>query len=1037
MKFSTTNVALLLGTIVLLVSSISECLETSVTPEAGATVILGTSLPAEECSVCRVGGVNGSELACSSTLTLQPDENVILQYNCSNPHEAFTVEIQKTIECTKDSCSPAAGETQSSLFTDFKRTFIWNLTGAPETEFGLDFPEDGLKKIAPPETCPDQYQYTMVSTLPSGDVRTEMFCRNGPVSHVDLPNKATVSLQVLGKENVNPSLFQITSKPLVKRSRKMLVAPDIDTAIYIRRVDTGSDCTVCSHEGSNPPKCSESLTLKSTQNVSVDFTCPQPQDTFEVEINRNIVCTETTCNGDVVLGEFPLFPEFNRTFTWDLRSPQLRAFQLDFLESGMKQVRSSESCPDQLSYSIITYQRSGPLTIGTFCRSGTITSVQVLYKGRLSVEVAGDRKVDPDTIKVLAGSEIRKLAVVDVKLPAQPAAAELFSANYPGHFPDDDLMTWVFTVPSKYNYSVNFLNYTAPRCLKKSVVVDYAKEGGKFTIGTKLTDLQPQGQQGSFTMSLTNCETDHRGNLPGLSLNFQVSVLKSSHPVLCNVDPQNNQEMTINIEKKDTGSHCEMKMDGVLKDKITVLPGTSAKLFFQDCIDEDLELTVSNTLGCQKWEECPVGGTLLNLPALPPCLPVPTQSITWHLMVPEDGTVDLLPSTDSLRQALPGQECQRMYSVVVAEEDGTPFGEFCPKGSISKVQIHSNVTVAVSPRALGRSQGSFFNVTFSREIAESYIFTLSPKVGTPAVVSTPNWPNTMRPSSTASWVVLLPPQYGANVAFTNISQPKCRDRHTSIKVQTLGSLEEMFSRREDEKQVEELSVPDSFYLNTSNCLPEKGDFNLLTSITLEKKSNNLLAIILGVVGGLLLLMFIVLAAVCVVIRKKKKKMAEQASIYIPKGNIFMPGDEHFPKSRANNESHVYASIEDAVVYGHLLQDPVYNGPVADQRDFYLPYAGPVDGNPLSGMEKAPGAGPEADMYRTFLDTSQGMGPPRPRTPVDRQESLGFLDRRMVNNELNTFKSNGDHTPLRLSAIEPQPAGDWEEEEEEQEEEEEM
>lgn len=119
-------------------------------------------------------------------------------------------------ECTKDSCSPAAGETQPSLFTDFTRTFIWDLNGAPETQLGLDFPEDGIKEIASSETCPDQYQYTVVSTQPSGDVRTEAFCRNGPVSHVDLPNKATVSLQVPGKEDVNPTLFQITSKPLVK-----------------------------------------------------------------------------------------------------------------------------------------------------------------------------------------------------------------------------------------------------------------------------------------------------------------------------------------------------------------------------------------------------------------------------------------------------------------------------------------------------------------------------------------------------------------------------------------------------------------------------------------------------------------------------------------------------------------------------------------------------------------------------------------------------------------------------------------------------
>lgn len=218
-------------------------------------------------------------------------------------------------------------------------------------------------------------------------------------------------------------------------------------------------------------------------------------------------------------------------------------------------------------------------------------------------------------------------------------------------------------------------------------------------------------------------------------------------------------------------------------------------------------------------------------------------------------------------------------------------------------------------------------------------------------------------------------------------------------------------------------MPDSFYLNTSNCEPDEGNFSLLSTIkvTPQKKSNHLLPIILGTVGGLLLLALIVLAAVCVVIRKKKKKMADQASIYIPKGNIFMP-DGNFPKSRAKNESHIYTDIEDTMVYGHLLRDPAYSGPVTDnygspQVDLYRPY----DGNPLSpaGMERAPASRPDEDAYRPFLDPSQGVGPPRPHTPVGRQGSLGFVDRRMEGNEFNTFRGNGDLTPLRLSTLEPE------------------
>lgn len=93
----------------------------------------------------------------------------------------------------------------------------------------------------------------------------------------------------------------------------------------------------------------------------------------------------------------------------------------------------------------------------------------------------------------------------------------------------------------------------------------------------------------------------------------------------------------------------------------------------------------------------------------------------------------------------------------------------------------------------------------------------------------------MKPFSTVSWIVTLPSQYQAHVKF-NVSTPKCKDRHTCVKVKVLGKEEELMSRREDE-EVEDLVVPHSFYLNLSNCLPEKDHFGVLTTIALEKKSS--------------------------------------------------------------------------------------------------------------------------------------------------------------------------------------------------------
>lgn len=95
----------------------------------------------------------------------------------------------------------------------------------------------------------------------------------------------------------------------------------------------------------------------------------------------------------------------------------------------------------------------------------------------------------------------------------------------------------------------------------------------------------------------------------------------------------------------------------------------------------------------------------------------------------------------------------------------------------------------------------------------------------------------MRSFSTVSWIVTLPSQYKAALQFVNISQPKCNDRHTSIKVKMLGQEEEIMSRREDEQAEDQLMVPQSFYLNMSNCIPEEGQFGAVTQIALQKNSS--------------------------------------------------------------------------------------------------------------------------------------------------------------------------------------------------------
>lgn len=116
---------------------------------------------------------------------------------------------------------------------------------------------------------------------------------------------------------------------------------------------------------------------------------------------------------------------------------------------------------------------------------------------------------------------------------------------------------------------------------------------------------------------------------------------------------------------------------------------------------------------------------------------------------------------------------------------------------------------------------------------ERYVFTVSPKRDTPIFLATPGWPLGMSDYSTISWIVSVPEKMEAHLVFVNVSQPKCNTHHTGIKVQRIGSVEEKYSRREDEEPESEIVIYNSFYLNMSSCIPERGQFSVITKITLQ------------------------------------------------------------------------------------------------------------------------------------------------------------------------------------------------------------
>lgn len=984
-----------------------------VTVGAGTEVELSRKPSDPECEVCSGGDCSDTERTLTSSGTLE--------FSCSSPQDVYSVKITNKIACTETSCTPDVAQVNPDLFKGFKRTLTWDITLPPKTILTLDFPGTDLK-----DTCPDGFQYLVSSSKSDGTPKRTTYCRGSSVSSLNLPGDSTVQLEVPKDQDLPPTQF--TAKAAARGSRMLSVSTDPDTKIKISRDPQGPDCDVCVVEDSKQ-RCSHKQDLRDPRNVSVEFSCSTPQDYFTVEIIRDVDCAKTSCSSDILKSEFSVFPDFNRTFIWDLKVVPTQAFQLDFPEPGMRQVPNKHTCPDEHTYSVVTYLRSGPATIGTFCKGGTVSSLLVRYKGRMFLQVPGDRKLDPVDFKFNHGPQTEMVAILKVNLPRGVSDTTFITPNYPNDFPDKEEMQWDFVVPGMHNYTMSFTDYTLPECLndEDSVALEYHKVDKKVS-KFSLSDPQPKHQQGNFKMVLKNCATNR--TLQGLALNFKVSVMRSGHPVLCTVDLSQRPALSVQIEKVGSDPYCEMTIDSKLQTKINVASGTKASLSFLDCPNEDVQLTTTEVIECYNSSTCP--DHLLTVPKLDSCLPMPLRSASWRILMSLDSTVDLVSPTGTLKQALPGQKCTGPVSLHVAETEGESMGEYCFNGPIQKVQAHTNISVTAKTKDFKKYKGHFLNVSFSPEIPETLIYRVTPNAQAPILLGTPNWPRGMSPSSTVSWIVTLPRNYQAVLQFPNVSQPKCADRHTSLRVQMLGYKEEMISRREDEAIDDKLTVPYSFYLNMSNCIPQEGDFGVVAKIALQKKSN-LLAIVLGIAGAVLLLL-IVLVVVCVVTKKKKQKHSD-ASIYMGKGNIFRPNDRTFSKSRSDNESHVYASIDETMIYGHLLGDASYTDGLPDQykgiqTDSYHTFTGPPDGSALPTI-KEPDAEPELDQYRGFLEPSETFIPSRPRTPIDRQDSLGFQDRRMVDNELYTFKSTGEFNTIRLSGAdqEPQPPIDTVTEEE--------
>ncbi|ETE62425.1 CUB domain-containing protein 1 [Ophiophagus hannah] len=233
---------------------------------------------------------------------------------------------------------------------------------------------------------------------------------------------------------------------------------------------------------------------------------------------------------------------------------------------------------------------------------------------------------------------------------------------------------------------------------------------------------------------------------------------------------------------------------------------------------------------------------------------------------------------------------------------------------------------------------------------EDCIFTLSPDPKTKIYVQTPNWLEGLLPFMSVYWNISVPPKQVAQLTFLNermgITCEKSR-AFIYIKEQSARAVETVC--RDDNVLPKTLNLRQHFWINITNCKPSaKQQLSLQFLVTFQKNSD--MTIIIGVVAGGMAVLVIIGLLICCVKKKRKSKRKEShkpvVGVYNTNVNTLLPGRQGiFKKERKKNDSHVYAVIEDVMVYGHLLDNSTRSEMA--EVGVYRPFSGPVSTTPPS------------------------------------------------------------------------------------------
>ncbi|NWH76091.1 CDCP1 protein, partial [Piaya cayana] len=757
------------------------------------------------------------------------------------------------------------------------------------------------------------------------------------------------------------------------------------------------------------------LKIKPGDNVAFTFTCSTPEKYFIMDIQKNIDCVSGPCPfGDVHL--YPLgLPRLNRTFIWDVKASTKAGLELQFSAPWLRQIEPGRTCPDFVSYNINSCIDTAVVNIGTFCRNGSVSRVKLLGGVVMSLHLPWDSRLTTSGFSIANRASIKRLCIIESILKEE-SSVTLMSPNYPLGFPEDELMTWQFVIPSSMRASVFFHNYSLSNCERKEERVEYYLPGSVSNPEVfKLSDSQPANIAGGFNLSLQGCDQDAQN--PGiLRLLFQVVV---QHPQIDEnithlVDLSKERNMTVMIHLEGWPSHnppmsepiCLICKDPRSCDRVlTLVSGAVYKISFL-CKDlSRLRITAEKSISCVDLRWCQRKIYSLSVPKVITQLPIRLHKFVWKLLAPELINIEITSPSLKLQQHVPEQKCNTSYSYSIVS--ATPqrelnVGVFCPGGSIEKIQMRNNITVSLKTYGKGflnESNHQDLKMSFVPHIKDECTFTVKPDPKAKVYLQTPNWPYGLPPYVSISWYVTVPSKQVAYLGFSNDRMDiTCETGRAYVNIKEEAPGAEEVVRREDELLPKPRNMYHDFWVNVSNCKPvDKAQLTLQFWVTLTDKQIDL-GVILAVVAGAGVLIAIGLT-VCCVKKKKKKSQNPMVGVYNTNVNTQMPRKQGlFTKGRKNNESHVYAVIDDAMVYGHLLKES--NGSVAPEVDVYRPFDGPVGSLPPS---------PPPLSFRKDIKRSPSTEEPPALTETD-HDTYTFAhqkSRQLEDSGDTSEKSNGD------------------------------